>query len=73
MDPSEKNVHEKWAEEFTNNLTQGDIKVYANFQFDKSENAVKAAYPGEHYNRLVKIKALYDPDNLFHVNLNFRP
>ncbi len=39
---------------------------------DEGEDRVQASY-GSNYNRLSKIKARYDPANLFHVNQNIQP
>jgi FAD/FMN-containing dehydrogenase len=34
---------------------------------------VRAAYPGEHWDRLAAIKAAYDPENVFRLNQNVPP
>jgi len=47
--------------------------AYGNFLSDASEASVAAAYPGETYARLARIKALYDPENVFSQNLNIIP
>jgi FAD/FMN-containing dehydrogenase len=47
--------------------------AYGNFLSEASEASVAAAYPGETYTRLARIKAIYDPENLFNQNLNIPP
>jgi FAD/FMN-containing dehydrogenase len=39
---------------------------------DEGQDRVKASY-GKNYDRLVKIKTKYDPDNFFRVNQNIKP
>ncbi|MGH2486012.1 MAG: BBE domain-containing protein, partial [Ktedonobacterales bacterium] len=45
---------------------------YINMMMDEGEGQVKAAYR-ENYARLTRVKATYDPSNLFHVNQNIKP
>jgi FAD/FMN-containing dehydrogenase len=47
--------------------------AYGNFLSEASEASIAAAYPGETYARLARIKAIYDPENLFDQNLNVMP
>ena len=46
--------------------------AYVNFMMDEGQERVQATYRG-HYERLARIKAHYDPGNLFHVNQNILP
>ena len=44
---------------------------YSNFQMDEPDR-VQGMY-GPNYDRLARIKAKYDPDNIFRVNQNIKP
>ncbi len=46
--------------------------AYVNSMTDEGEERVRAAYRGN-YERLARVKAAYDPENVFHVNQNIRP
>jgi hypothetical protein len=46
--------------------------AYVNFMMDEGQERVQATY-GSNYERLAKIKAQYDPENVFRVNQNIRP
>ncbi len=45
---------------------------YVNFMSDDDQTRVQDNYGGN-YQRLVEVKRTYDPDNLFHLNQNFKP
>jgi FAD/FMN-containing dehydrogenase len=46
--------------------------AYVNFMMEEGQERVQATYRGN-YARLARVKAHYDPDNLFSVNQNIRP
>lgn len=62
-----------WVTDLAGALRQGDAGAYVNFLTDESEARVRAAYPGETWDRLVSVKRKYDPTNLFHRNQNIPP
>jgi FAD/FMN-containing dehydrogenase len=45
---------------------------YLNFQMDEEPDRVRGMY-GANYDRLARVKAHYDPDNVFSVNQNIAP
>jgi FAD/FMN-containing dehydrogenase len=71
--PEEKETHETWVEEFAATLRQSDHGAYVNFLGNVDEAQIRAAYPGATWDRLRRIKAQYDPDNIFHLNQNIPP
>jgi hypothetical protein len=71
--PDEVAVHGPWVEAFAAALHQGDDGAYVNFLGDEGEARIRAAYPGSTWGRLRRIKARYDPTNLFRLNQNIPP
>ncbi|MFL5967654.1 MAG: FAD-binding oxidoreductase [Gaiellaceae bacterium] len=62
-----------WAVSFSDALRPYSADAgYVNFMMDEGGDRARAAY-GPNYDRLAKIKANLDPDNVFHVNHNIRP
>jgi FAD/FMN-containing dehydrogenase len=47
--------------------------VYLNFIGDEGRDRVVAGFGRENYQKLAKVKAQYDPDNVFHLNHNIKP
>jgi FAD/FMN-containing dehydrogenase len=64
---------EEWVAELAEILSKGDERGYAGFLADEGQDRVRAAYPGETWDRLRRVKAKYDPDNLFRLNQNIPP
>jgi FAD/FMN-containing dehydrogenase len=46
--------------------------AYVNMMMDEGQERVRASYGGN-YDRLARVKAAYDPSNLFRVNQNIEP
>jgi FAD/FMN-containing dehydrogenase len=75
-DPADDERNIAWTRDFWDDAhrfsQQG--KTYFNFPgfLEEGESAVRASY-GANHARLARIKARYDPDNLFRLNQNIRP
>lgn len=69
----DKPLRENWVTDFVAALNQGDDGAYVNFLVDEGPDRVRAAYPGSTWDRLARIKARYDPTNLFRLNQNIPP
>jgi FAD/FMN-containing dehydrogenase len=46
--------------------------AYVNFMMEEGQDRVRATYR-DNYDRLARVKAQYDPDNVFRVNQNIQP
>ena len=63
-----------WARKFFAALGRFREGVYVNFLGgDEDPDRVREAYGDSVYDRLVDVKTMYDPDNVFHYNQNIRP
>lgn len=66
-------VREAWIRDLAAALDQGDPGAYVNFIGDEGPERVRAAYPPATWERLARVKAVYDPTNLFRRNQNVPP
>lgn len=73
QDPAERPEHETWVAGLAGELGRPGGGTYAGFLADEGPDRVRAAYPGETWDRLAAIKAEYDPGNLFRLNQNVPP
>jgi FAD/FMN-containing dehydrogenase len=66
--------HAAWTSSLAAALTgPHEPGAYVGFLGDEGEARVRDAYPGATWERLARIKARYDPDNLFRLNQNVPP
>ncbi|KOP24070.1 FAD-linked oxidase [Hapalosiphon sp. MRB220] len=62
-----------WAREFFQaSAPYASAGAYVNFMTEEEGDRIAGAY-GANYDRLVKIKKQYDPENIFHLNQNIKP
>ncbi|MGA9274507.1 MAG: FAD-binding oxidoreductase [Candidatus Cybelea sp.] len=72
-DPANNTRIIEWAKDYWQALHRFSAGgAYVNMVMDEGSDYVKSAYR-DNYPRLTKIKAEYDPGNLFHVNQNIEP
>ena len=63
-----------WARDFFQKMTpHATGGVYVNFMPEDETERVQSGAYGANFQRLAKLKARYDPDNLFRLNQNIRP
>jgi FAD/FMN-containing dehydrogenase len=64
-----------WARAFWEALATHSTNAagYVNFMSEYEEGRVRMAYGAEKYERLARIKAAYDPGNVFRLNANIAP
>ena len=75
VDPDPKNADKitKWSKEYQEALHPYSAGgAYSNFMMEEGQDRIKASYR-HNYNRLVRIKNTYDPNNFFSVNQNIVP
>jgi FAD/FMN-containing dehydrogenase len=75
VDPDPANMSEirRWSIDYFEALHQYSAGgAYVNMMMDEGQQRVRASYR-DNYDRLARVKANYDPDNLFRVNQNIEP
>jgi FAD/FMN-containing dehydrogenase len=72
-DPANAGLISDWAKRYWEELHPTSAGgAYINFIMDEGPERVRSSYLGN-YDRLAELKALYDPQNVFHVNQNIQP
>ena len=72
-DPANAGLLESWTKAYHDALHQHSAGgAYVNMMMDEGQERVRASYR-DNYPRLSRIKAKYDPQNLFRVNQNIVP
>jgi len=72
-DPANAGLLADWTKNYWSALhPHSSGGAYVNFMMDEGQERVRATYR-DNYPRLARIKATYDPNNLFRVNQNIQP
>src|SRR5438128_940435 len=72
-DPANRDLVKDWCVSYWETLHPYAVGAsYVNMMMEEGEERIRAAY-GTNYDRLARIKAEYDPGNVFHVNQNIKP
>jgi FAD/FMN-containing dehydrogenase len=73
-DPADNEANIKWVRDYYDAIHphSGTDGGYVNFMSEDDEDRSPANY-GHSYERLARVKAKYDPDNIFHINQNIVP
>jgi hypothetical protein len=72
-DPANVDAIRRWSIDYFEELHPYSAGgAYVNMMMDEGQERVRASYR-DNYDRLARIKAEYDPDNVFRVNQNIEP
>jgi len=72
-DPGNVSAIRTWSTEYSDALHPYSAGgAYVNMMMDEGQERIRASYR-DNYDRLARIKATYDPDNVFRVNQNIQP
>jgi FAD/FMN-containing dehydrogenase len=72
-DPENADAIRKWSIDYFEALhPHSSGGAYVNMMMDEGQDRVRASYR-DNYDRLARIKAIYDPYNMFHINQNVEP
>ncbi len=72
-DPKDSERHIAWTRAFAEAMAPFRSGAYLlNFLGEENDDTIKAAF-GPNYDRLLEVKARYDPSNFFRVNQNIKP
>jgi FAD/FMN-containing dehydrogenase len=73
-DESDPDSHVNWARSVHQDVKPYSTGVYVNFLGEgDGESRIRDAYSPEVYDRLARLKAQYDPENVFQSNQNIKP
>jgi hypothetical protein len=73
-DPAEATTNIEWTRSVYNTLVPSLHRgIYVNGLSEDSENQTTSAFRSETYDRLMTVKAKYDPMNFFKLNPNIKP
>jgi FAD/FMN-containing dehydrogenase len=73
QDPAETDTHLTWARALFAAMQSHATGVYVNNLGVEGSDRVKGAYAPDTYRRLVALKDVYDPQNVFRLNQNIAP
>ncbi len=72
--PADDERGKRWARDIRADLRPwASGAIYLNFIGDEGEDRIVAGFGRDNYARLAKVKAQYDPDNVFRLNHNIKP
>jgi FAD/FMN-containing dehydrogenase len=73
QDPAEDQERIKWVRDYYQAIApHSEPGGYINFMSDDDQGRIRDNYR-DNYDRLVEVKRVYDPENLFHHNQNIKP